>query len=58
MNVQQARVVSDTVLSLEETVQRYNTEQAMVNPNFVPLPESPFNKYEQVTLSTPRKRKD
>ena len=58
MNIQQARVVSDTVLALEEIVQRYNTEQAMVNPNFVPLPESPFNKYEQVTLSTPRKRKD
>lgn len=58
MNVQQARVVADTVLALEEAVQRYNTEQSMVNPNFVPLPESPFHKHEQVTLSTPRKRKD
>lgn len=54
--VQQARVSNETVLAIEQAVTDYN-EKHKYDPSFQPLPESPFNKYEQVTLTSPRKRK-
>ena len=58
MNVQQARVSREPVLAIEELVKEYNEKQALANPNgFEPIPDSPFNKYEQTTLRSPTKRK-
>lgn len=58
MSVQQARVSAEPLLAIEALVAEYNETEALKNPDsFVPVPPSPFNRYEQVTLSTPRKRK-
>ena len=57
LNVQQARVSAEPVLAIEQAVKEYNEKHALMDPNFVPIKDSPFNHYEQTTLSTPRKRK-
>ena len=57
LNVQQARVSADPVLAIEKLVEDYNAQHSLLNPEFVPIPPSPFNKHEQTTLSVPRKRK-
>lgn len=56
MDLQQARLVSDPVLAIEQAVEEYNLQQSL-NGSTDLLPPSPFNRYEQVTLSTPRTRK-
>lgn len=57
LNVQQARINADPVLAIEQAVQEYNESQALIDPNFVPISESPFNHFTQTTLSTPRKKR-
>lgn len=49
LEVQQSRVKTDTVQNIEEAVANYN----MANPHD-PIPDSPFNHYEEETLSSPR----
>lgn len=57
LNVQQSRVSVENVLAIEELAKEYNDNFSLIDPNFEPVPESPFNHFEQFTLSTPRKRK-
>lgn len=57
LNVQQARVSAEPLLAIEQAVKEYNERQSLMDANFKPIAESPFNHYEQTTLSTPRKRK-
>lgn len=56
LDLQQARLVTDPVLAIEQAVEEYNEQQAF-NGSTDLLPPSPFNRYEQTTLSTPRSRK-
>lgn len=55
LDLQQARLVTEPVLAIEEAAEAYNrTAELNGQP---PLPPSPFNRFEQTTLSTPRTRK-
>lgn len=56
LDVQQARLVAEPVLAIEEAVKEYNTQQALKGSSDL-MPDSPFNRFEQTTLSTPRTRK-
>lgn len=56
LDLQQARLVTDPVLSIEQAVEEYNQQQTL-NGSTDLLPPSPFNRFEQITLSTPRTRK-
>lgn len=56
LDVQQARLVNDPVIAIEEAVEAYNKQQQLQG-NTDLIPPSPFHRYEQVTLSTPRTRK-
>lgn len=56
MNVQQSRISVEATLALEQLASDYNANHSL-DTEFVPVPPSPFNKYEQTTLNTPRKRK-
>lgn len=56
LSLQQSRLVADAVLNLEQTVADYNMQQKLKGSTDL-IPESPFNHYEQVTLSVPRTRK-
>lgn len=55
MDIQQARLVTDTLLAVEEAVKTYNDKQKLNGGETIP--DSPFNHYIKQTLSTPRKRK-
>lgn len=57
LNVQQSRVSAEPLLAIEQAVKEYNERLSLMDPNFEPIADSPFNHYEQTTLSTPRKRK-
>lgn len=57
LNVQQARVSAEPLLAIEQAVKEFNSKLALTDPNALPIADSPFNHYEQTTLSTPRKRK-
>lgn len=56
LDLQQARLVTEPVLAIEQAVEAYNLQQQL-NGSTDLLPPSPFNRFEQVTLSTPRTRK-
>lgn len=56
LDIQQARLVTEVVLDVEAAAEEYNQQQRL-NGSTDLLPESPFNHYEQVTLSAPRTRK-
>lgn len=56
LDLQQARLVTEPVLVIEQAVEAYNQQQQL-NGSTDLLPPSPFNRFEQVTLSTPRTRK-
>ena len=56
LDLQQARLVTDPVLAIEQAVEDYNKQQSF-NGSPDLLPASPFNRFEQTTLSTPRTRK-
>ena len=56
LDLQQARLVTEPVLAIEQAVEEYNQRQAL-NGSTDLLPPSPFNRFEQTTLSTPRTRK-
>lgn len=56
LDLQQARLVTEPVLAIEEAVEEYNRNQTLNGSTDV-LPPSPFNRFEQTTLSTPRTRK-
>lgn len=56
LDLQQARLVNESVLAVEQAVEEYNQQQQL-NGSTDLLPPSPFNRFEQVTLNTPRKRK-
>lgn len=54
--IQQARLVPESVMIVEQAVAEYNQQQ-MEAGNWDLIPESPFSKYEVKTLSAPRSRK-
>ena len=56
LDLQQARLVTEPVLAIEQAVEEYNRQQTF-NGSTDLLPKSPFNRFEQTTLSTPRTRK-
>ena len=56
LDLQQARLVTEPVLAIEQAVEEYNQQQTL-NGSTDLLPPSPFNRFEQTTLSTPRTRK-
>lgn len=56
LDLQQARLVTEPVLAIEQAVEEYNQQQ-ILNGSTDLLPPSPFNRFEQTTLSTPRTRK-
>ena len=56
LDLQQARLVTEPVLAIEQAVAEYNQQQ-ILNGSTDLLPPSPFNRFEQTTLSTPRTRK-
>lgn len=56
LDLQQARLVTEPVLAIEQTVAEYNQQQTL-NGSTDLLPPSPFNHFEQTVLSTPRTRK-
>lgn len=56
LDLQQARLVTEPVLAIEQAVEEYNRQQ-IFNGSTDLLPPSPFNRFEQTTLSTPRTRK-
>lgn len=56
LDLQQARLVTEPVLAIEQAVADYNQQQ-ILNGSTDLLPESPFNRFEQTTLSTPRTRR-
>lgn len=56
LDLQQARLVTEPVLAIEQAVEEYNQQQQL-NGSTDLLPPSPFNRFEQTTLSTPRTRK-
>lgn len=56
LDLQQARLVTEPVLAIEKAVEEYNFQQQAKGSTDL-LPPSPFNHFEQVTLSTPRTRK-
>lgn len=51
LDVQQSRLVKDTVAAVEELAAKYNED----NPDS-PVPESPFNHFVETKLSSPQKR--
>lgn len=57
LDLQQARIVSEPALAIEETVEEYNRQQAINGAVDKLMPPSPFNHFTQSTLSTPRTRK-
>lgn len=56
LDLQQARLVTEPVLAIEQAVEDYNQQQ-ILNGSTDLLPPSPFNHFEQTTLHTPRTRK-
>lgn len=56
LDLQQARIVTEPALAIEQAVENYNQQQKLNGSNDV-LPPSPFNRFEQTTLITPRTRK-
>lgn len=56
LDLQHARLVTEPVLAIEQAVAEYNQQQTL-NGSADLLPPSPFNRFEQTTLSTPRTRK-
>lgn len=56
LDLQQARLVAEPVMAIEEAVNEFNAQQVL-NGSTDTLPSSPFNHFEQTTLSTPRTRK-
>lgn len=56
LDVQQSRINAEPVSVIEEKVAEYNEQQRLNGSNDL-IPESPFNKYEKQSLSSPRKRK-
>lgn len=56
LDLQQARLVTEPVIAIEQAVEEYNQQQTL-NGSTDLLPPSPFNRFEQTTLSTPRTRK-
>lgn len=56
LDLQQARLVTEPVLAIERAVEQYNQQQTL-NGSTDLLPPSPFHRYEQTTLSTPRTRR-
>ena len=56
LDLQHARLVTEPVLVIEQAVAEYNQQQTL-NGSTDLLPPSPFNRFEQTTLSTPRTRK-
>lgn len=55
LDLQQTRLVTEPVLAIEQAVAEYNQQQTL-NGGADLLPPSPFHRFEQTTLSTPRKR--
>lgn len=56
LDLQQARIVHEPALAIEEAVEAYNTAQTL-NGNADLMPPSPFNHFEQVVLVSPRSAK-
>lgn len=56
LDLQQARLVTEPVIAIEQAVADYNQQQTL-NGSTDLIPQSPFNRFEQTTLSTPRTRK-
>lgn len=54
LDLQQARLVTEPVMAIEQAVAEYNENQKINGSNDL-IPDSPFSRYEQTTLRTPRK---
>lgn len=55
LDVQQARISVEPLVAIIEQVEEYNARQKLVGGDLIP--DCPFNRYQQTTLTAPRKRK-
>lgn len=57
LDVQQSRLNSEPILAIEKAVEEYNQTQ-ILNGKTDLISPSPFNKFEHISLATPRKFKN